>query len=542
MLQNPILPGFNPDPSIWRVGEDYYIATSTFEWYPGVQIHHSRDLQNWELVCRPLDRAAQLDMRGNPDSCGIWAPCISHADGLFWLVYTDVKRYDGNYKDTHNYLVTAPSIEGPWSDPVYLNSSGFDPSLFHDDDGRKWLVNMVWNHNGNRYPKGRGKPDFFGGILLQEYDVEARCLTGPIRNIFTGSGLGLTEGPHIHRENGWYYLITAEGGTGYQHAVTHARSRTIDGPYEIHPNVHLLTAKDSGGEGLQRVGHGQLVSTPDGGYYHTFLCSRPLAGTRRSPRGRETGIARVELRDDGWFYAQGNTPEPSLSVVPPVASTDPPSPENKQYRFDGARLPIDFQWLRSPFPERLFSLPERPGHLRLFGRESIGSWFEQALVARRQTASAYRAETALEFVPETSQQMAGLTAYYNRSQFHYLLVTADADGNRVLDIQSCPGVWPEAHLNFPLDEPVLLPAEGRVWLGVDVTGAALRFRYGLEEGQWQSVGPELDASVLSDEGGRGEHANFTGAFVGMACQDLTGRALHADFSHFNYENREGEGL
>ncbi|RXK17159.1 family 43 glycosylhydrolase, partial [Macrococcus sp. DPC7161] len=131
MIRNPILPGFNPDPSICRVGADYYIATSTFEWYPGVQIHHSRDLANWTLVRRPLERRSQLDMRGNPDSCGIWAPCLSYADGQFWLVYTDVKRYDGNFKDAPNYIVTAPTIEAEWSEPVYVNSSGFDPSLFH---------------------------------------------------------------------------------------------------------------------------------------------------------------------------------------------------------------------------------------------------------------------------------------------------------------------------------------------------------------------------------------------------------------------------
>src|SRR3954452_19741639 len=141
-IRNPILPGFNPDPACCRVGDDYYIATSTFEWYPGVQIHHSRDLAHWRLACRPLNRKSQLDMRGNPDSCGVWAPALTHADGLFWLIYTDVKRRLGNFKDTHNYLVTAPSIEGPWSDPIYMNSSGFDPSLFHDDDGRKGFFNM----------------------------------------------------------------------------------------------------------------------------------------------------------------------------------------------------------------------------------------------------------------------------------------------------------------------------------------------------------------------------------------------------------------
>ena len=234
MIRNPILPGFNPDPSICRVGDDYYIATSTFEWFPGVQIHHSRDLVNWRLVRRPLERASQLDMRGEPDSCGVWAPCLSYADGKFWLVYTDVKRFDGDFKDAHNYIVTAPSIEGPWSDPIYVNSSGFDPSLFHDDDGRKWFVNMIWNH---RNPAGAHlkHPAFFG-ILLQEWDPASGRLIGSAKNIFTGSPLGLVEGPHLFKRGGWYYLTTAEGGTGYDHAVTMARSRVIEGPYELHPN------------------------------------------------------------------------------------------------------------------------------------------------------------------------------------------------------------------------------------------------------------------------------------------------------------------
>ncbi len=144
-IQNPILRGFNPDPSILRVGDDYYIATSTFEWYPGVQIHHSRDLKHWRLLTRPLRRASQLDMRGDPDSCGIWAPCLSHDGEQFHLVYTDVKRYGrtsvggaagASLRDFHNYLVTARTIDGEWSDPVTINSSGFDPSLFHDDDGK----------------------------------------------------------------------------------------------------------------------------------------------------------------------------------------------------------------------------------------------------------------------------------------------------------------------------------------------------------------------------------------------------------------------
>ncbi len=288
-IRNPILPGFNPDPSVLRVGEDYYIATSTFEWYPGVQIHHSRDLANWRLVTRPLTRAAQLDMRGDPDSGGIWAPCLTHADGLFWLVYTDVKRRDGAWKDSHNYVVTAPAIEGPWSDPVYLNSSGFDPSLFHDEDGRKWLVNMVWDH---RQQGG----DRFGGILCQEYSVAEKRLVGEVRNIYRGSDHKLTEGPHLYRRDGYYWLLTAEGGTGYEHAVTMARSRDLFGPYETDPQKHLLTSKDAPEAYLQRAGHADIVETQAGEHYLVHLCSRPLDATRGDAPGRVVGIHEEDAR------------------------------------------------------------------------------------------------------------------------------------------------------------------------------------------------------------------------------------------------------
>src|SRR3712207_6513821 len=192
MIRNPVLPGFNPDPSFLRVGEDYYLATSTFEWYPGVQIHHSRDLVNWRLVAHPLDQAAPLDMRGDPDSCGVWAPCLSHDGERFWLVYTDVKRLDGSFKDAHNYITACEAVDGEWSDPWYVNSSGFDPSLFHDDDGRKWFVNMRWDHRRRR--------SSFDGILLQEYSPAEQRLVGPVRNIFKGSPLGLVEGPHLWKD------------------------------------------------------------------------------------------------------------------------------------------------------------------------------------------------------------------------------------------------------------------------------------------------------------------------------------------------------
>ena len=533
MIRNPILPGFNPDPSICRVGEDYYIATSTFEWYPGVQIHHSRDLVNWTLVRRPLERKSQLDMRGNPDSCGIWAPCLSHADGLFWLVYTDVKRLDGNFKDAHNYIVTSPTIEGDWSDPVYVNSSGFDPSLFHDDDGRKWFLNMQWNHRTESYG-GAPKHPAFDGILLQEWDAQTQSLKGPIKNIFAGSPLGLVEGPHLFKRNGWYYLTTAEGGTGYDHAVTMARSRQIDGPYEMHPDVHLITSKDAPDAVLQRAGHGQYVETPDGEAYHTHLCGRPMAPKRRCTLGRETALQKCVWRDD-WLYLAHGSAVPAVHVPAPKDVEPLKQPVRIDYSFDQPELPKDFQWLRTPEPARIFSLTERPGALRLIGRESIGSWFEQALVARRQEHHSFRAETVLEFEPETYQQAAGLTHYYNRHKFHALVVTWHEKLGRVVTIFSCPGDLPHARMQFPIESGVAVP-ERPVHLAMEIRENDLQFFYrSSQEADWTPIGPLLDAGVVSDEGGRGEHGSFTGAFAGMFAFDVTGRAKTADFLSFSYE-------
>ncbi|WP_415402211.1 glycoside hydrolase family 43 protein [Tateyamaria sp. SN3-11] len=523
MIRNPILPGFNPDPSICRVGADYYIATSTFEWYPGVQIHHSRDLANWTLACRPLTRAAQLDMRGNPDSCGIWAPCLSHTDGLFWLVYTDVKRLDGAFKDAHNYIVTAPTIDGPWSDPIYVNSSGFDPSLFHDEDGTKYFMNMRWNHRGTG-TGGNPAHASFDGILLQEWTPEAG-LTGPIKNIFDGTARGLTEAPHIFKRNGWYYLTTAEGGTGYDHAVTTARSRDIWGPYTVQPGEHLMTCTSAPDHPIQRTGHGQYVETPEGEGFHTFLMGRPMPD-RFCPMGRETGIERIIWQDD-WPMLESGSQVPRIDVPADVVATPR---QSVTYDLTTGTLPDDFQWLRTPDHARIFRSTSTG--LTLIGRESIGSWFEQALVARRQEDFAYTADTTLTFTPDTYQQAAGLTTYYNRHKFHALMVTHDPALGRALSLMSCLGDWPDGALSFPCD-PVALP-DGPVDLRVVVSCATQQFFWRQGQGDWTSIGPPLDASVISDEGGRGEHASFTGAFVGMVAFDTSGQAAEATFTQFAY--------
>ncbi|KAL2826490.1 glycosyl hydrolases family 43-domain-containing protein [Aspergillus cavernicola] len=530
-IRNPILPGFNADPSILRVGDDYYIATSTFEWYPGVQIHHSTDLANWDLVVRPLNRKSQLDMRGAPDSCGVWAPCLTHDGEKFWLVYTYVTRKDGSFKDSHNYIVTAPSIEGPWSDPIHVNSSGFDPSLFHDvDDGRKWFVNMLWDH--------RRRPRAFAGIALQEFDPVAGKLVGPRKNIFKGTELDLVEGPHLYKRNGWYYLLTAEGGTAYQHACTLARARDIWGPYETHPQTHILTSKDAPFADLQRAGHGDVVDTPDGRTYLVHLTGRPVGQQRRCVLGRETAIQEAYWGEDDWLYIKDG-PIPSLYVdVPGVQLLEPNYWAEQRYTFTDD-LHKDLQWLRTPESSRIFSVAD--GVLSLIGRESIGSWFEQALVARRQTHFSYDAETVLDYYsPSDERQFAGLVAYYCRYNFFYLTVTADADGQREISILRSEASYPEGNLDTPTPDPIRIPNEGKVRLALSIRGGLdLQFFYALEgdqeQQQLQKIGPVFDASILSDEcGGHQAHGSFTGAFVGVACSDLNGTALPAHFGSFTY--------
>ncbi len=545
-IKNPILPGFNPDPSIVRVGDDYYVATSTFEWFPGVQIHHSRDLVHWRLLTRPLRRAAQLNMLGDPDSCGVWAPCLTYADNRFWLIYTDVKRFGrssmggtggASMRDFHNYLVTCPTIDGEWSDPVYLNSSGFDPSLFHDDDGKKYLLNMLWDY---RPAKNR-----FAGIVLQEYSVEEKRMVGERVNIFQGTSLRLTEAPHLYKRDGWYYLLTAEGGTNWDHAVTMARSRTLTGPYELHPDCHILTARNRPDSELQRAGHADLVETQNGETYMVYLAGRPIPNRGRCVLGRETAIQKMTWGEDGWLRTldgQGvpsiETPAPSL---PPVAADagQLQSTEQNACRddFDEPELPIDFQWLRTPYPEEIFSLTARPGHLRLFGRESIGCLFRQALIARRQQAFCYSAETVVEFEPEHFQQLAGLTCYYNSSKFHYLYISHDEKIGKFLAVMSS---IPDAAQADSFTPPIALPAGKPIHLRVEVDYERLYFAYRVEgvDSNWQRIPEQFDASILSDEATAIGQPNFTGAFVGMACQDMAGTARPADFDFFRYQERE----
>ena len=524
-IQNPIIRGFNPDPSILRMGDDYYIVTSTFEWFPGYQIHHSRDLRHWQLVARPLNRVSQLDMLGVPDSCGVWAPCLTYHEGVFYLLFTNVRSFDGAWKDMPNYLVMTDDILGDWSDPIYLNASGFDASFFHDDDGRTWLTNMLMDHRDNK---------FFGGIVLQEYDKKQQKLVGDIHYIFAGTELGRTEGPHIYKRNGYYYLLVAEGGTGYHHAMTLARSRQITGPYEVHPQNPILTAKNNPDLYLQKTGHGDLVQTQDGEWYAVFLASTPQTRYGRCILGRETAIEKVKWCHDDWLYLTCGGNEPRADVEAPNLPDYCFEPIPTRLDFNTKEINIHFQSLRVPMTDDWVNLTDRPGYLRLYGRQSLSSTFQQSLIARRVQAHHIETATCVEFEPITFQQMAGLVCYYNTYHYHYLHIYGNDDGTKkyvgIITCDKYNTVGPFAQVD--------VTGIARIYLKADFIGYDLQFYYAIEEGEWQNIGPILDGSILSDDYVKDVHVRyrpcFTGAFVGLCCQDLSGQGLHADFDWFEY--------
>ncbi|GEN46059.1 glycoside hydrolase family 43 protein [Alkalibacillus haloalkaliphilus] len=529
-IKNPILKGFNPDPSICRAGEDYYIAVSTFEWFPGVGIYHSKDLKNWRLVSRPLNRISQLNMQGNPDSGGVWAPALSYSDGKFWLIYTDVKVTEGQWKDCHNYLVTCNQIDGEWSEPVTLNSSGFDPSLFHDDDGRKYLVNMMWDH---RLPNHN-----FYGIVLQEYSVKDEKLIGDKKVIFKGTDVKLTEAPHIYKENGYYYLLTAEGGTKYDHQATIARSKSLYGPYEVHPENPLITSFPYPRNPLQKAGHASIVKTHTDEWFLVHLTGRPLPKDEQPlldprgfcPLGRETAIQRLEWKND-WPYVVGGN-EPSLQIKgPDIEEVKWKKDYPRKDDFNQQELNPHFQSLRIPL-ENNMSLTELPGHLRLYGNESLTSKFTQSFIARRWEHFNFTAETKLSFNPQSFQQAAGLVNYYNTQNWSALQVTWHEEKGRILDLTVCD--------NFEFDRPlknevIAIPDETNyIYLRVEVSTNLYHYHYSFDGDHWVRIPIDFHSYKLSDDYIQGG-GFFTGAFVGMQCQDTSGEKLHADFDYFLYQ-------
>lgn len=533
MIQNPILPGFAPDASALQVDADYYIATSTFEWWPGIDIYHSRDLVNWEWVAAPIDRENMVPskMLGNYNSGSLWAPSLTYSDGLFWLVYTDVKSSTA-FKDTLNYVVTAPAITGPWSAPSLITASGFDPSLFHDDDGKHYFLNMLYDW--------RPCHSRFAGTVIQPFDTKTRTVTGERKQFYYGTSLGVCEGPQILKKDGYYYLLCAAGGTSYGHAATVARSKSLEGPWQESPYFPLLTSCDDEKNTLQKSGHASFVHIGDE-WYITHICARPLTKRGRCTLGRETALQKITWVD-GWPRLESGTHFPQIAVAAPKASswilqkTD----HSESVTFDSVKqLPPSFKTLRAPLTaEQDYSLTERPGWLRLYGGQSLSSHHKQTLFARRWQSFTFCAETKIDFYPQNFQQIAGLVLFYDTCNWIYAYITWDEEANaRTLQILRCD------FKDFTYGgEAITLSPQESVYLKVTVDHAQAQFFYKTDGTKWFPLGVVQPADHLSDdyiEERRGRCA-FTGAMVGICAQDMDIHRSYADFSYFTYKEMQGK--
>jgi xylan 1,4-beta-xylosidase len=516
-FRNPILAGYYPDPSICRVGDDYYLINSSFAHFPGIPIFHSRDLVNWKQLGHVIDRPTQLKYDGLGITRGIFAPAISHHDGTFYVVCTMV---DGG----GNFLMTAKDPAGPWSDPVWLGFDGIDPSLFFDDDGRAWMVN-----NGN---PPDNKPLYQGhrAIWIQEFDIAAKKLIGP-RSIIVNGGVDLTkkpvwiEGPHLYKKDGWYYLCCAEGGTSWQHSQVILRGKSPTGPFTPWDKNPILTQRDLDGGAPHAVtctGHADLVIGPDGNWWSIFLACRPYAPDRWAT-GRETFLLPVKWTDDGWpLILPPGERVPYVVKAPRVERVAPNALGEEENAFKATRstpLSGNFTWtdefngaklsplwimLRTP-KQDWWSLTG--GRLNLTPQsELLSGKGNPSFLGRRLQHSKFEISLRLQ-VPASAGTSAGLAAMQNETHHYYSGVRRTADG-LVAFVEVQNGPKPETLVSIPL------PADTQsIELRLTGDGLTLAFDYALAPGVRQPLLPKADSYPISVQAaGGGLH--FTGALVG----------------------------
>ncbi|MEW5957331.1 MAG: glycoside hydrolase family 43 protein [Chloroflexota bacterium] len=418
-LTNPIIPGFHPDPSICRVGQDYFLVTSSFEYFPGVPIFHSRDLVHWRQIGHCLTRPSQLPLHNFRPSGGIFAPTIRYHDGVFYMVTTNVT-------DGGNFYVHTPDPFGEWSEPVWVDQSGFDPSLFFDAEGGVYLTSTYMD---GPVPDEIDPVTFRWGIQQSKIDLAAGRLLSQPRPIWSGTGGKWPEGPHLYKIGDYYYLMIAEGGTDYTHMETIVRSPSPWGPWEVCPHNPILTHR-SHQSAFQGLGHADLVEAHDGSWWLVCLGFRPLGYPPCYHLGRETFLAPVRWDNQGWPHVGQNG---RLRVEMAGPRLSPVEWERRAIRddFDEPVLDLPWNFLGHPRPED-WSLTERPGALRLLGNAArLDDGPPVIFVGRRQQHFNCEAAARLDFEPTGEGEEAGLTVWMNPLHHYDLLITRQNGQRRV---------------------------------------------------------------------------------------------------------------
>lgn len=543
MIKNPILTGFNPDPCICRKGDDFYIAVSSFEWLPGIPIYHSKDLKHWELYTHVLTLNSQVELRKLPSAKGVWAPSLTYCEeeDSFYVIYGVMNSMNARYFDVDNYLIKAKDIRGPWTEPVYLHSAGFDASILHDDDGRKYIVSLEWETRD-----GYEKP---GVICVAEYDTKNKCLKEYPKRVYNGgTDRGCIEAPHLTKRGEYYYLMCAEGGTGYNHCVTMARSKSPYGPFEKDPMNPILTSSPNNSNeradwdhlkpryynpesALQKSGHGSYVNMDEKTAYLVHLCARPFVPELRCTLGRESAIQKMIWTDDGWLRMADGTNlakiETEEAYLPAFDAEILPDRDD----FDETVLRKDYYSPRI-FPNEFTDCTCREGFIRLRGQESLSSLNRVSLLCRKLPSVEVEASICLDFNPEIYQHSAGLVLYYDNMNYIALRkYYSDTLKQPVVAIISLENGEKKEHLDTrtAVDCRILR-------FELIVSGRESYFKWGYEGEDTKPIGPVFATDKLSDE--YCKYGEFTGTVVGIFAVDSMFHKKEADFDYFSVTNKE----
>jgi len=492
---NPIIPGFHPAPSICRVGDDFYLVNSSFQYFPSVPIYHSKDLVNWEQIGNVLDRESQVPLKGANSWIGIFAPTIRYHDGLYYVVATNV----GN---GGNFLVTATDPRGPWSEPVWLEQLGIDPSLWFEN-GKCYLV---------------GNPD--NTIMLCEIDSKTGRQLTPSKPLWQGMGMRFPEAPHIYKKDGWYYLLLSEGGTEIAHCMTIARSRNIYGPYEACPHNPILTHCNVRGQEsqIQAVGHGDFVQAKDGSWWVVFLGHRHF-GINYHHLGRETFLAPVEWETGGWPVVNDGEPIDTLMNGNLLGMAQHSQKRHIRTDFD---KPLGPEWVYIQNPDSS-KYQIRLGRLQLIcSRGKLSRNDRPTFVGRRQESPNIVAETFLNFEEGLPRDEAGMTVYQTFDGHAGIFLRPMNEKTQVAVKYQLKNV-----------ESIMATAEidgYSAYLRIRSDGVHYWFDYS-EDGKLYKTLTSIDSSLLSSEVAGG----FTGAVIGLyAVENNTSEAYGRSFVLFDY--------
>jgi len=529
-LPNPILSGFYPDPAICKVGSDYYVVNSTFSYFPGIPVMHSKDLKNWKQIGNVISRPSQMDFMGERVTRGLFAPAINFHKGLFYVTCTDIDHGG-------NFVVTAKNPAGPWSDPVWLKEvKGIDPSLFFDSD----KAYIIYNSNP---PENKSLYDGHRTLRMYEFDPINLKVVGEETLVVNG-GVDISkkpvwiEGPHIYKRDGWYYVMAAEGGTAVNHSEVILRSKNVRGPYIPYEKNPILTQRHldpNRKNPVSSTGHADLVEGPDGKTYAIFIAVRPYEGDYYNT-GRDTFIAPVEWVD-GWPIINYGKEEVQYSY--PVSwkevkqQGDHPLNGNFSYTldFNETALNHEYLFLRTHNPS-WYSLQKKKGSLTLnLLPETILEAGNPAFVGKRQQHLTCVASTELNFSAKAENEKAGLTIFQSETNFYYICKSL-ADGKDV--IQLYKGNRQSRKMDLIKQVELNTPSPS-VQLKINADKDKYSFSYATKKDKWELLEKDVDGKYLSTRVAGG----FVGALFGMyATSDGKASSNTASFNWFSYTGND----